>query len=73
MLVALPAHALELWSGDEGDASISLNTSVKWTSILTRAPGDTVFFPEEWSAASLGRFRADLEAGRGDWLSAKLA
>ena len=73
MLVALPAHALELWSDDEGDASVSLNTSVKWTSILTRAPGDTVYFPEEWSAASLWAFRADLEARPNDWLTAKLA
>lgn len=70
---ALPADALELWSDASGERSVSLNTSLKWTSVLSHASGDTVFFPEEWSAASLWRFRAVVEARPTTWLAAQVA
>ena len=41
---ALPAGAAELWSDASGERSVSLNTSLKWTSVLSHASGDTVFF-----------------------------
>jgi hypothetical protein len=67
------SSAMELWSDDSGSGSVSLNLSAKWTSMLTHAPGDTVYYPEEWSAASLSRFRAVLDARPNDWMSAQLA
>ena len=70
---AHPAAALELWRDESGERSVSLNTSLKWTSMLSHASGDTVYFPEEWSAASLWRFRAVLEARPATWLSAQVA
>ena len=70
---AYPASALELWSDKSGERSVSLNTSLKWTNVLSHASGDTVYFPEEWSAASLWRFRAVLEARPATWLSAQVA
>ena len=70
---AIPADALELWSDASGERSVSLNTSLKWTSVLSHASGDTVFFPEEWSAASLWRFRAVVEARPTTWLAAQIA
>ena len=70
---ALPADAVELWSDASGERSVSLNTSLKWTSVLSHASGDTVFFPEEWSAASLWRFRAVVDARPTTWLAAQVA
>ena len=74
VLLAFSAHtagAFELWSN--GPASVDLNLSVKSTSILSHAPGDTVYYPKEWSAASLWRFRAVLEARPNDRVNAQLA
>ena len=70
---ALPAGAAELWSDASGERSVSLNTSLKWTSVLSHASGDTVFFPEEWSAASLWRFRAVVDARPTTRLAAQVA
>ncbi len=70
---ALPADAAELWSDAAGERFVSLNTSLKWTSVLSHASGDTVFFPEEWSAASLWRFRAVVDARPTTWLAARVA
>ena len=70
---ALPAYAAQLWSDASGERSVSLNTSLKWTSVLSYASGDTVFFPEEWSAASLWRFRAVVDARPTTWLAAQIA
>ncbi len=70
---ALSADAVELWSDASGERSVSLNTSLKWTSVLSHASGDTVFFPEEWSAASLWRFRAGVDARPTPWLAAQVA
>ena len=73
LLVAYPAAAVELWSDESGDRSVSLNASLKWTSVLSHADADTVYFPEEWSASSLWRFRAVAEARPAEWLAAQLA
>ena len=70
---ALPADAAELWSDASGERFVSLNTSLKWTSVLSHASDNRVFFPEEWSAASLWRFRATLEARPTTWLSTQVA
>jgi len=70
---ALPADAIELWSDDSGERSLSLNTSLKWTSALSHAPDNPDLFPEEWSAASLWRFRAVVDARPTTWLSARVA
>ena len=70
---AQPASAMDLWSDASGARSVSLNTSLKWTSVLSHASGDTVFFPEEWSAASLWRFRAVVDARPTTWLAAQVA
>jgi hypothetical protein len=67
------ASALELWSDDSGERSVSLNTSLKWTSVLAHAPDDTILYPEEWSAGSLWRFRATVYARPAGWLSAEVA
>ncbi len=70
---ALPTDAVELWSDASGERSLSLNTSLKWTSVLSHASDNTVLFPEEWSAASLWRFRAVVEARPTTWLAAQVA
>ena len=70
---ALPVYALELWSDASGERSLSLNTSLKWTSVLSRASDNEAFFPEEWSATSLWRFRAVADARPTTWLAAQVA
>ncbi len=70
---SLPADAAELWSDASGERSLSLNTSLKWTSVLSHAPDNRIFFPEEWSAASLWRFRAVVDARPTTWLAARVA
>jgi hypothetical protein len=65
--------AVELWSDDFGSRSLSLNATLKWTTIVARAPSDTTLFPEEWSAAQLWRFRGVLDARPLDWLACELA
>ncbi|MCD4690470.1 hypothetical protein K8S17_03325, partial [bacterium] len=57
-----PASAVELWSDETGERSHSLNATVKWTSLLSRAPTDTLFYPREWSGASLWRLRLALDS-----------
>jgi hypothetical protein len=74
-LVACPgrACAVELWSSESGDRSVSVDVSAKWTSLLTHAAGDTFYFPEEWSAASLWRLRISSDARPATWFSAQVA
>lgn len=71
--VAHSAAAIELWSDESGARSASLNASLKWTSVLSQATGDTVYFPEEWSASSLWRFRVAAEVRPTTWLAAQVA
>jgi hypothetical protein len=70
---ALPTDAAEFWSDTSGERSVSLNTSLKWTSALSHASDNTIFFPEEWSATSLWRFRAVADARLTTWLVAQAA
>lgn len=65
--------AVEVWSDSTGDRSLSLDTSLKWTTLLSRAPEDTLLYPEEWSAASLWRMRLSIDARPTTWLSAQIA
>ena len=67
------AAATELWSDATGARSYSLDASIKWTSALSRASSDTVLYPQEWSAASLWRFRAVADARPTPWLTAQVA
>lgn len=73
LLHAGSVAATELWSDESGTRSYSLDASVKWTSVLSRAPGDTVLYPEQWSAASLWRFRVVLDARPTGRLAAQVA
>jgi len=67
------AHAIELWSGEGGGRSCSVTTSLKWTSLLSHAPADTLLYPEDWSGSSLWRFRAVLDARPTSWFRAEIA
>jgi hypothetical protein len=75
LVVALAGSgaAVEIWSDSTGDRSVSLDTSLKWTTLLSKAPDDTLLYPEEWSAASLWRMRLSVDARPTTWLSAHVA
>ncbi len=61
-LLSTPAAAVEIGSSGDGDQSWTLNTALKWTSLISRAPSDVALYPEPWSSASLWRGRLTLGA-----------
>jgi hypothetical protein len=71
--LASTSEAVRLWSGGWGDRYYALDTSLKWTSLLSHSPPDTTLYPEPWSAASLWRMRLSLAARPAGWLSAEIA
>jgi hypothetical protein len=73
LTVGRGAVAVELWSNRSGDQRYSLTTTLKWTSILSHAPKDTVLYPERWSSANLWRMRLALDAQPASWLRAEVA
>jgi len=75
IVLCLPAsvHAVELWSSIGGDRYYALDTALKWTSLLSRAPDDTLLYPERWSAAALWRMRLGFEAKPTSWLNIEVA
>jgi len=62
VIAPMDAGAFELWSDETGSRSYDLNATVKWTSLLSRAPSDTLLYPVEWSGASLWRLRLGLDS-----------
>lgn len=68
-----PAGALELWRSDDGSSAASVDLSLKWTSVLSRAPEDRLLYPERWSAESLWRGRLTGRLRGSDWFSMELA
>ncbi len=67
------SHAVRIWSSAWGDRYYALDTSLKWTSLLSHAPSDTALYPQRWSAASLWRTRLSLAARPAPWLGAEIA
>ena len=57
-----PAAALDLWSSADGSRYWVLDSALKWTSLLSRAPEAPLFYSERWSAAALWRGRLALGA-----------
>lgn len=56
-MCSVAASAVELWSSADGSRYYALDTGLKWTSLLARAPADVQLYPERWSSASLWRWR----------------
>jgi hypothetical protein len=65
--------AVELWSNTRGDRHVFLNAAVKWTSLLSHAPEDTLFYPERWSAATLWRLRLAGGGQPASWLKTEIS
>lgn len=70
---ATASEAGQVWSSPAGDRYVSVDGSLKWSSLLARAGGDTVLYPERWSAAALWRGRISVTAQARPWLRAELA
>lgn len=62
-LVAGPARAVELWSGEEGERTVSLDTSLKWTGLASHASDDLAGGS---SNSALFRLRLGLDAALRD-------
>ena len=66
-----PARGFELWSNDIG--YMDLRISSKWTSLLSKAPDDSIIYPESWSAANLWRLRGEITGRPRSFLAVGLA
>jgi len=74
-LIALSqrSSAVELWSAEEGERRGSLDTTLKWSSLLSHAPDDPSLFPERWSGVGLFRARLGLNARYSSTVSSEVA
>lgn len=68
-----PVRAVDLLPDDGGEASLSLDSALKSTTLISRAPDDPVLFPERWSGTQLLRARFALSGTYSDWLAAEAA
>jgi hypothetical protein len=66
-------HAALLWEDEEGGQKLELNTALKWTGLLSRAPDDPVLFPDRDAATGLFRARFDLKYADAPSLDANFA
>jgi hypothetical protein len=74
VLIAPPAAwAFDVWESGSGDLGATLGVTLKWSTVLSRAPDEPLLFPERWSAASLWRMRLDLGATVAPWMSVQLS
>jgi len=69
----VPASAAEIWSDEEARRSISLDSALKSSSLLSYAPDDPALFPDRSSAAGLLRFRLSLSARHNEWVNSEIA
>lgn len=72
LAIAAP-HATDLWNSSDGRHAVSLDSALKWSSLLSRAPHDPVMYPERWTAAALLRARLGLNVACGETLDAQMA
>lgn len=72
-LVGIPAYAIEIWSDQEGERTVGLDVSGKWSSLTSRAPDDPTLYPERDTWTELFRLRLGLNVQYYDWLSGELA
>ena len=72
-LLSLPVYAIELWSDREGQRTIGLDISGKWSSLASHAPHDSILFQERDSLTELFRLRLGLNVQYYDWATGELA
>lgn len=66
------ATARDLWSSYDGERTLSLETALKGSFLLSHAPEDPILFPERDSAAALWRLRLGLKGDLSSWASMSL-
>jgi hypothetical protein len=73
LLPTPPASAFELWAGEEGEPSLSLDTTLKLSAVGSHSPNDRLLFPDEWTATGLFRARFGFNLHVNDRVNAELA
>jgi hypothetical protein len=73
LCVAAAGHAGVLWEDKEAQRNLDLNTSLKWTGLVSRAPDDPMLFPERSAAIGLFRARFDVKYRQNPFLDADFA
>jgi hypothetical protein len=64
------SHGAVLWEDDEARRKLDFNTSLKLTGLVSRAPDDTLLFPDRNAAIGLFRGRFDLKYAQAPFLDA---
>lgn len=67
------AKAAELWSTEDGAKVVTLNTTLKTSSLVSHNDADAVLHKSDWSGLGLYRVRFDLSARFGDEADAQFA
>ena len=73
LFATAPVFAVELWANEEGDKSIALGTTLKFTGFGSRSPDDRLLFPERTIGTALTRLRLNFSAEINEWINAGLA
>jgi len=68
-----PCIALELWSSQHDEQSLTMLTGLKFTTLLSRAQDAPLLFPERNNALGLGRLRFDFNLQLDETWGAQLA
>jgi hypothetical protein len=72
-LITSPSKAIDLYSSQDGERSISLDISGKLTSLASHAPEDNILYPKQDSLTEFFRLRFGLNATYNDWINGNFA
>jgi len=73
LLCARAAAARELWQSDDSSYALSLDSALKATWLVSRAPDDPVLFPERTTETGLFRLRLSLDATLGEHVDSQVS
>jgi len=61
LALSVPCYAVELWSAEDGEPVVTLDTALKFSTLGSYAPDDPVLYPERATAVGLTRLRLTLD------------
>ena len=70
---ATPSAGIDLYSSQDGEKSVGLDISGKWTNLASHAPDDEILFPKRDSLTEFFRLRFGLNANYNDWINGNFA
>lgn len=67
------AYALEIWSSEEEERSLTLDTALKFSAVGTQNPDNGLVYPHSSTATGMHRLRLGLKMNWDDWIRGELA